>query len=47
MGRWVIFAIWLILGIVNLCSDKISKSQYGCTWLLLMLLLFDRAVFGG
>lgn len=30
--KFFIFVLWLGLGIMNLCSDKISKLDYACAW---------------
>lgn len=36
----LIFLIWLVVGVLDLRKDRISKASYGVMWLMLMLELF-------
>lgn len=38
--KTIIFYLWLVAGILNLCSDgDVSKLTYAICWLMLMLKL--------
>ena len=36
--------IWGIIGIINFCSPKVSKVDYGLCWTMLMLTLFMNVI---
>jgi hypothetical protein len=35
---------WAILGIANLCGNKVSKVSYAATWSVLMLYLIKNLI---
>lgn len=37
----VIVICWLIVGVINLCSDHVSKLSYTLMWVMLMLKLIE------
>lgn len=42
---WVLFGLWVVIGIVNLCLPcEISKINYACVWLVLILKLLLEAL---
>lgn len=38
----VIFFVWLIIGIINLFSERISKFQYFMVWFVLLINIILR-----
>lgn len=38
--------LWVITGVTILCSEKVTKSNYFCSWLMIMALLVDRLIRG-
>ena len=36
--------IWLIAGVMNLCSKKIDKFSYAIMWIVLMVYLIDACL---
>jgi hypothetical protein len=36
--------LWILIGVVNLCSKEISKYQYACVWLVLIFALMAKAL---
>lgn len=44
--NWILFAMWVVIGIMNLCSKKIGKIDYLVVWIaLLASLLFRISLF--
>lgn len=40
----ILIVLWVIVGIINLLSDKIKKADYALLWVSLIFTLF-RVVF--
>lgn len=39
----VLFIIWGLIGLYNLIiEDNISKTQYFCTWIIVMVYMFNN-----
>lgn len=38
--------LWVITGVTILCSEKVTKSNYFCSWFMIMALLVDRLIRG-
>lgn len=44
--NWILFAMWVVIGIMNLCSKKIRKTSYAIVWIaFLSSLLFRISLF--
>lgn len=42
---WVLFVVWAVVGLMNLCAPvPVSKWDYGAAWIVLMLELLLDAV---
>lgn len=38
--------IWTVVGIINLSSKEIDKSQYTIIWIVLMMYLIEKCFVG-
>lgn len=44
MKNIFLLIIWIVIGLLALFSPEISKLQYGCMWVMLILSLIDRNI---
>ena len=47
MREILLLVIWGIIGIINFCSPKVSKADYGLCWTMLMLTLLMKVIAEG
>lgn len=39
-----LMVLWGVLGIANLCQEKVTKVSYACTWIVLMAFLASKLI---
>lgn len=46
MLNWILVVVWIVLGIINLCEEKITKISYACAWIVAVEFLIINALRG-
>lgn len=46
MINWILVVVWIVVGIINLCGEKITKISYACVWMVAVIFLIINALRG-
>lgn len=46
MINWILVVVWIVLGIINLRGEKITKTSYACVWIVAVIYLIINALRG-
>lgn len=44
MINWILVVVWIVVGIINLCGEKITKTSYACVWIIAVIFLIINAL---
>ena len=46
MINWILVVVWIALGIINLCEEKITKISFASVWIVAVISLIINALRG-